>query len=393
MLKPHALVLFALFTLRSLCGAIEWKPWMELGNDVFPSLLISTATVNWNGDPEEESDDEEVAPTLGDLNGWFGVSLTDVPTGAKISVEISADGWAKPSNVTVTVKKAADTVYVQPKMLLDYDMLRQVRQGKPTNMTFKVKVNGMDLGERTETLILHEINDCPFYVNRGKEEDALDLTWMFAAYVNENHPWIDGLLKEALETGIVDSFTGYQSEDKKTVLSQVFAIWHVLQRRGIKYSDITTTPGSKMVSSQTVRLLDDTVEATQANCVDGSVLMASILRKIGLNVSLVLVPGHCYLAFDTDAAGEDTVGLETTMLGNDNLKPLAESVKLSGKTQEKEFKASQKTFLHALNVGTQNMKKNADKFEDDDESDYQIIPIQEARDFGIMPLASEKSRK
>ena len=32
----------------------------------------------------------------------------------------------------------------------------------------------------------------------------------------------------------------------------------------------------------------------QANCADGSVFMASILRKIGYDVSLVLGPGHMW---------------------------------------------------------------------------------------------------
>ena len=33
---------------------------------------------------------------------------------------------------------------------------------------------------------------------------------MFAAYVNENHPYLDKILKEALATKITDAFDGYQ---------------------------------------------------------------------------------------------------------------------------------------------------------------------------------------
>ncbi len=48
--------------------------------------------------------------------------------------------------------------------------------------------------------------------------------------------------------------------------------------------------------------------------------MASILRKIGLNVYLVMVPGHCLLAFDLGEGDEDPIlGLETTMLGEKDL--------------------------------------------------------------------------
>jgi hypothetical protein len=104
---------------------------------------------------------------------------------------------------------------------------------------------------------------------------------------------------------------------------QVFAVWNILQRRGIKYSDISATTPSKFVVSQTVRFLDQSIEATQANCVDGSVLMASILREIGINSYLLMVPGHCFLAFDLGKGEDDEiVGLETTMLGNADLMPI-----------------------------------------------------------------------
>jgi hypothetical protein len=98
-----------------------------------------------------------------------------------------------------------------------------------------------------------------------------------------------------------------QSADPDEVMMQVFAIWNVLQRKGIKYSDISSTTPSKFVVSQTVRFLDQSIDATQANCVDGSVLMASILQKIGINSHLVMVPGHCFLAFDTGKGKDDVI--------------------------------------------------------------------------------------
>jgi hypothetical protein len=45
--------------------------------------------------------------------------------------------------------------------------------------------------------------------------------------------------------------------------------------------------------------------------VDGTVLLAAILRKIGLRPCLVHVPGHMFLAVDID--DETTIGLETTL--------------------------------------------------------------------------------
>ncbi len=415
------------------------------GKDLFPSAIISTATVDWSAFEEEEVEEEEeaetekpkgkakkeaeeeaeeeeaVIPTLGDTNGWIGVALSNVPKGAEIKVEMTGDGWMKPSRF---VGKAVDEegedlegeIDVMPKGVWDYDSLRKVHEQKPINLTIKVTINGKELPEQNETLVLRSMNDCPFFVINGEgeaPEDIEDISWCFAAYVNENHPWIDGLLREALTTAkdddgtaLIDSFSGYQSGETEDVLKQVFAIWQVLQRRGIKYSDVSTTVPSKTVASQVVRFVDETVDATQANCVDGSVLMASILTKIGLHAYLVMVPGHCYLAFDGDAAGESLIGLETTMLGQNNLKSVDELKKMQDKAAgkkvdmqklkgivAKEAGASMNTFLNAIQTGNASLEEHAEAFDDGSDPNTQIISIAEWRKLGIMPLASGKERK
>lgn len=404
----------------------------QTGQDLFPSAIISTATVDWSefqeddeeataaddkADEEEEEEAADEPPMLGDANGWIGVSLMDVPKGASITVELAGEGWLKPSKFT---GKAADpegealegAIDVMPKAAWDYEALRLVKEQKPVNLTIKVSINGKALPEQTETLNLRSLYDCPFFIIH-EDEEIEDMSWCFAAYVNENHPWIDGLLKEALTTAksadgspLIDSFTGYQSEDEEEVLKQVFAIWQVLQRRGIKYSDVSTSVPSKAVVSQVVRSLDQTVEATQANCVDGSLLMASILTKIGLNANLVMVPGHCFLAFDGDAEGESPMGLETTLLGANHLKSVDELKTLALKADDtemdpdklnqmvgREARASMVTFLNALETGNACLEKHADEFEDGSDPNTQIISIRDSRELGIMPLASGRDRK
>jgi hypothetical protein len=374
--------------------------WSYTDKDIYPSALISTATVDWATD---EEDQESEVGIYGDENGWFGVTLYDAPEGAKVTVEISADGgWLKPSKLTITTEDDDPEVLVMPKAIYDYDALHAIKQQKPVNFTTKVTINGKVIGEETETMILRSVNECPFMVDMGEDEEPADISWLFAGYVNENHPWIDGLLKEALTTGIVDSFDGYQSGDPDKVIAQVFAIWNTLQRRGMKYSDITASPPSKTVASQVVRFLDDSVENRQANCVDGSVLLASVLTKISINCGLVLVPGHCYLAFDlapdgeldvTAPADERTVlGLETTMMGADNLKPLDELMKMPGRLRKeianKEQEASKVTFGNALEAGSADLAANADNFAEDGDPNYVFVSIKDARELGITPIAS-----
>ncbi|MFN0078096.1 MAG: hypothetical protein ACKVY0_16695 [Prosthecobacter sp.] len=381
-------------------------PWSYTERDLFPSAIISTATVDWNGEEENAEDrkteddprlKKKEVPIFGDENSWLGVELSGLPKGAQVEVEISVDGFMKPSKWkgTITKKTPDGEALIFPKAAWDYAALLKVRQQRPVTATFKVTVNGAALPDETQTHIMKSLNDCPFYVLHDEEgEDFDDFSWLFAAYVNENHPLVDRILKEALDSGLVSGFTGYQSEDPKEVMMQVFAVWNALQRRGIKYSDVSTTTPSKFVVSQNVRFLDDSIDATQANCVDGSVLMASILQKIGINSYLVMVPGHCFLAFDT---GEDAdagiIGLETTMLGDNELKPVKEIPSLPQKAKLKEFQASYKTFSNAVKTGNAALEENAEAFENEEDPNIQLISINDARELGIMPIDSTRDKK
>ena len=377
------------------------------GNDLFPSYIIATATVDWNGDEQraedkKTDDDPELEdgdiPLFGDENGSIGVQIENVSEGASIIVEISGDGFLKKSKWEGQIDDDYEVIHIYPKALWDYDALRRCVQQKPANLKIKVTLDDEVIAEMDETVLLRSINDCPFYVKLDDAGDDIeDISVTFAAYVNENHPWIDGLLKEALNAAkdqeLITGFTGYQSASQEEVLSQVFAIWNALQRRGIKYSDVSTAPPSKFVYSQTVRFLDDSVQSTQATCVDGSVLMASILRRIGLDVHLVMVPGHCFLAFsDGDKENPTLFGLETTMLGQDNLKPVTELPKLPSKLKQKEFQASHETFIAALDAGKNLILENEEAFKSKDDPNIQFISISAAREKGVMPLGAEAEK-
>jgi hypothetical protein len=113
---------------------------------------------------------------------------------------------------------------------------------------------------------------------------------------------------------------------------------------------------------------------TQANCVDGSVLMASVLKKIEIKASLVLVPGHCYLAFysfDPEKGGK-LYGLETTMIG-------------SGASLDSALKRA------TLEAPT-SLQKNSRKFTQEN-SGYLLVDLDNAREMGIMPISYIKGLK
>src|SRR5256885_8465855 len=157
---------------------------------------------------------------------------------------VTASSWSG------ELAEAGKDYFIAPKVNYKFDRLRQTTQQVPMNVTFEVEIDGESTGEKYETLQVRSINDCPFAV--ANSEETLDdenfiagnaaLGWMFAAYVNENHPLLDKILQEALETKIVSAFKVTTHEHDET-LRQVFALLSALPKRGVQYSSATTTPG------------------------------------------------------------------------------------------------------------------------------------------------------
>jgi hypothetical protein len=354
-------------------------------DQLFPSFIIATATIKLPDDAIEDRDEDE--EVMGDSQGLLGVTLDAPEDDTAVKVTISCDAIMEPSTFSGTLAERGKSYTIFPKIKYKYDVLAKRSQPGPVTVTYKVELGDEEAEEQTETLTLRSINDCPFTI--VEDEGTVDVCFMFAAYVNEQHPYVDKILREALNTKIVDSFTGYQSKDKAEVYRQVYALWHALSQRDLRYSDITTSSAeSATVSSQHVRLIDESINNAQANCVDGSVLMASLLRKVGIEPVLVMVPGHCYLAFYLDAEGKELAALETTLLGsNGGEEPTAIEGVTDVVGEEWAGKNSWKTFTAALAMGAADLEKNAENFKSGTDADYQLIPVIAARKLGILPIA------
>ena len=394
-------VLFALICvpLALRAGEIEWTPEANMDHQLFPALIVATASVR----PVEPEDEEGAKPDpslLGERFGLVGISIKAAEAHAKIKVTVKENELMSESSWSGELPEAGHDYFVAPKVNYKFEKLRQVVQQQPLNVTFEVEIDGESAGEKHETLQVRSINDCPFAVANSEETlndenfiaGSAELGWMFAAYVNENHPMLDKILQEALETKIVSAFKITTHEHDET-LRQVFALWSALQKRGLQYSSTTTTPGgSETVQSQFVRFVDQSLTNTQANCVDGSVLFASLLRKISIEPFLVTVPGHMSVGFYLGAGKSQFVALETTLLGvpdaADEKRP-GEPVALTALRDKLEAavktRRDWKTFAKAIQTGTEDLTKNKPKLDAADPN-YQWIDLAEARSEGIMPI-------
>jgi len=352
------LILFILLAGLHFSPAADSESWdviTQFENNLFPSVIVATSTFQ----PDPEDDDPTV---LGDQMGQIGAVVEAPEDDAKVKVEISSQKLIEPSVFEGTLPKGGEIYSIFPVLNYDYDSLLKVRQPFPESVTIRVRINGQPAGQRQKRMLARSVNDCPFGIaNDDGEYTPLDI--LFAAYVNENHPFVDELLGEALDAGDTESFAGYQGTHDD-VLNEMRAVWNAIKARGFAYSSITRpSVNSGNVYTQHVRLIGDSIKTAQANCVDGSVLFASVFQKLGLDPFLVSIPGHMFLGVYLDKDHSDFACIETTML-------------------------SSSTFEDAVKTGNSTFQKHHEELTSEDSNDpnFALIDITEARKIGILPL-------
>lgn len=362
---------------------ITWTADVAMDSQIFPSLTYSMANLRAEQMMVGKRTVRRVPQDFAGMDGLarrpFVVRFSRLAPGSKASIRVKCDSLIEPASIVVDLAKT-QTVYVPVSFL--HDQLVRNRQSRPANLDFIVSVDSGPARKVTKTVTVRSVNDCPyFFVTSQSTGRGYDLSWMFAAYVNEDHPMIDEVLKVALGTGIVRSFDGYQGKDIDQVRNQVRAVWTALSMMGIRYSSITASSNrSQIAFSQHVRLVGESSKANQANCADGSVLIASVLEKIGIETELISVPGHMYVRFWLDPwEGENKhwCCLETTLLG-DGFPPV--------KSPRKQvLQAADTSYVRAWTLANQAFEKDREKFTTE-VSDYKVISIGEARKRGIIPI-------
>ncbi len=216
-----------------------------------------------------------------------------------------------------------------------YDVLRRMRQPSAVDITFTCFINDEEVDVKNLHLACRTVNECPLsLVYDGK---TMDFRWLFAAYVNEDHPQIEQILTDIMDQGIVNRFVGYQGSEA-AVRDQVFAVWYYALNRGISYSSITCTSNpSTRANVQHIRFFDEVWNSRQANCVDACVFFASILRKIGLRPIIFVEPCHAYLGYYSDRNRKKVALLETTITSWVNFPDLERSLDADGRLPEAKF--------------------------------------------------------
>lgn len=390
------------------------SPVIEMDNQLFPSYLWANANRGYlSGENRLQSGPDY----YGDSEGQIGVRVVlNSYVNAKVKVVVSSPEIMDKSEFSCFLINQKTNVDIFPEIKYKWTTLANWTQPKPQNITIEVYVNEALMEEENIVVTVRPINDCPYlFIHRSGF--AHDMNFMYAAYVNENHPRIDAeILPEILKAGIIKSITGYQG-DENEVIAQVFSVWQVLRKRGIAYSSLNSQiphlNGQKfpLVISQHVRTFDDALDGHQANCVDGTVLMASVLLRMGLKPLIVTTPNHCFLGVILNPETNDLFFVETTMLGMEVESEVAkqlDEIKICNKSiiYSLLYDDDYYSFAAASLQGNKNYTEIADKvitnselygIPVDEENvgkvidalQYQIFEVEKYRKEGLLPIMSK----
>ena len=314
----------------------------QLGGNLFPSAILSVATTNT----------QVITPMSGEYVGnpksCVAIKLKSGHANTVVRIELAETPFYARSVSTFVLPKERTEYIIYPDILWRYNALRDNEQAEPISVVANVEVDGKDLGQKVRTFSVRSINECLLGFNKQLPDGRtryVSTRLFYAAYVNEENPLIDKVLREALNTRIVRRFLGYQSTPEM-VDKQVYALWYVLQKRNFKYSSVSySSLSSNVVYAQRVRTFEDALNSSQINCVDGSVLFASLLRAINITPVLVQMPGHMFVGYYTDSAKKNLTFLETTMIGDVDLDDYFPDEKLdSTRTTKSQGEMSRLTF-------------------------------------------------
>lgn len=304
-----------LFNPTQVAFTADYNPLFD--SQIYPSMILATTNAN-----------QPTTPT-------FTTTVTSPADNAVLRIVIDSSALNYVTIFQEILPRRGQTYTFQPSLKWKYDVLRRIRQPRAVDITFTCYINDEEVDIKNLHLNCRSVNECPLsLVYRGQ---ASDFRYLFAAYVNEDHPQIEQILTDILAQGTIRRLAGYQN-GAESVRNQVFAIWYYVLNRGIAYSSITCTSNpSPRANVQHIRFFDEVWETRQANCVDACVFFASILRKIGLKPVIFVEPCHAYLGYYTDKNRRHIELLETTITAWVNFPDLEQNLDPEGNLPAEAF--------------------------------------------------------
>jgi hypothetical protein len=249
------------------------------------------------------------------------VAVTNVSLDAKskrVCVRAWVEGLSAEAVRTVELKRGAkDPAVLRLLPLLLPERARRVTTARRATLHLRVD----DLDGRPECHdtfpLVFLARTCGFNAVRDPATgEPKDLTAYYGAWVTPHAPGVQERVRRAAALHPAGRLAGYTAGGPGRVREQVAALYRAVQEAGLAYVNAVTDYGAPPDSvTQRARLPRETLARRSANCLDGTILFASLLEGASLSPALLLIPGHALVGWESDEAAGDWEFLETTMVG------------------------------------------------------------------------------
>jgi hypothetical protein len=219
----------------------------------------------------------------------------DTKKDRKLKVEASIEGITQVSSSTIAlIKSKKDTVSLAPPLKLELDVAK-VR----SNRSAQIKVKVYDAADKDKIVFEQSYpvtvlprNQLP-KSKKVNEEISVTVDGFLGAFVTPNAKKVQAFLTEAKKNIKGEAFEGTYADS----MPQVKAIYDTLKAKNVSYvlNDGMSLEGGD--SYQFVRVPSEVLELSNAQCMESTLLFASILESIRLQPVFVTHPGHIYLAW------------------------------------------------------------------------------------------------
>ena len=180
-----------------------------------------------------------------------------------------------------------------------------------------------------------------------------------ASWVTPHDLELEGVLARAVAFVPDRRLPGYEDwknaeQQEQETYREAKAIFMALKGQGLAYVNSYATLGGHQDLSERVRMPRVSLVQSSANCIDAAVMYASLFENLGMDATVVIVPGHAYAGVRVARSSEKFLFID---------------VALTGRT----------TFEAAVASAERGLARHS-------ASSVKQIVIQQARDAGIYPM-------
>jgi hypothetical protein len=274
------------------------------------------------------------------------------------------------SQIVDYTDKASDTVTV------DANGSAEVRQDPRLNSTaidgltsshdadLHVMVSYLQNGEsrtvldQTSPTTVTSRRDFPWQIKGFTDQEIYNL---LAVMVTPTDPGVEQLIRAAANYDPSKAMvSGYESagDQDGSIQQRLADIW-TAEASDFQLTYVSTTV-SFQAETQRIRLPEEVLTQSGGNCIETSLLYASVAEALGMDAAIILIPGHAYVGIAVDGTDQSYYFIETTMIG-------------------------QASFTDAVQYGLQEWQ-NAQPHVTAGEAEYGWVDIPTARKDGITPI-------